>query len=226
MRRRQPRTSPRRKALRCRLWSISCAPDVTFCNMETLILEARSSKGCPQAECGCYNVSLPEVASVSKTMGFNLVGRANNHALDWDVEGMRETSRALDIAGIVHAGPARIRRRPLRGSCHPRPPADALRASARASRSTTTSGSFDYSTSGTSPADPMRSEKNCAGRYRRRLELRVNGHPAQNCGRVYRKVAGIQYGRSYHGQAKVTWFRYSRSSRIPRPRWMFILRLA
>ncbi|MET4022084.1 GMP synthase-like glutamine amidotransferase/poly-gamma-glutamate capsule biosynthesis protein CapA/YwtB (metallophosphatase superfamily) [Bradyrhizobium sp. S3.2.12] len=78
--------------------------DVTFGNLETLILDARSSKGYPQAGCGCHNVSLPEVAPDLKAMGFNLLGRANNHAFDWGVEGMRETSRALDIAGIVHAG--------------------------------------------------------------------------------------------------------------------------
>ena len=37
-------------------------------------------------------------------MGFTLVSRANNHVLDWGVEGMRETTRHLDDAGIVHAG--------------------------------------------------------------------------------------------------------------------------
>lgn len=37
-------------------------------------------------------------------MGFNIVGRANNHALDWGLEGMRETSRVLDESRIVHAG--------------------------------------------------------------------------------------------------------------------------
>jgi len=39
-----------------------------------------------------------------KAMGFDLVSRANNHALDWGIEGMRETSRLLDDAGLVHAG--------------------------------------------------------------------------------------------------------------------------
>ncbi|WP_346658420.1 CapA family protein [Bradyrhizobium sp. 134] len=37
-------------------------------------------------------------------MGFNILGRANNHALDWGVEGMHETSEALDQSGIAHAG--------------------------------------------------------------------------------------------------------------------------
>jgi len=39
-----------------------------------------------------------------RDLGFDLVSRANNHALDWGVEGMRETSRRLDDAGLVHAG--------------------------------------------------------------------------------------------------------------------------
>ena len=37
-------------------------------------------------------------------MGFDLVSRANNHALDWGVEGMRETSHWLEGAGIAYAG--------------------------------------------------------------------------------------------------------------------------
>lgn len=33
-----------------------------------------------------------------------MLSRANNHTLDWGVEGMRETSRSLEVNGIVHAG--------------------------------------------------------------------------------------------------------------------------
>ncbi|MES0101723.1 CapA family protein [Mesorhizobium sp. M0019] len=78
--------------------------DVTFGNMETNILNVRS-KGCPQAEYGgAYCISAPELGPDLKAMGFNMVSRANNHTLDWGVEGMRETSRALDENGIIHAG--------------------------------------------------------------------------------------------------------------------------
>ncbi|SJM34508.1 CapA family protein [Mesorhizobium delmotii] len=78
--------------------------DVTFGNMETNILDVRS-KGCPQAEYGgAYCISAPELGSDLKAMGFNMVSRANNHTLDWGVEGMRETTRALDENGIIHAG--------------------------------------------------------------------------------------------------------------------------
>lgn len=79
--------------------------DVTFGNMETNILDIRSFKGSPQADYGgVYMVSVPELAPDLNKMGFNLLSRANNHALDWGVEGMRATSRALDQAGIIHAG--------------------------------------------------------------------------------------------------------------------------
>ncbi|MCK1583958.1 CapA family protein [Bradyrhizobium sp. 168] len=79
--------------------------DATFGNMETNIFDIRLFKGSPQAEYGgAYHISLPELAPDLKAMGFNLVGRANNHTFDWGVEGMRETSRALDQSAIVHAG--------------------------------------------------------------------------------------------------------------------------
>ncbi|ESX31053.1 hypothetical protein X764_30765 [Mesorhizobium sp. LSHC440A00] len=78
--------------------------DGTFGNLETNILDVRS-KGCPQAEYGgAYCVSAPELGPDLKQMGLNMLSRANNHTLDWGVEGMRETSRALKENGIIHAG--------------------------------------------------------------------------------------------------------------------------
>jgi poly-gamma-glutamate capsule biosynthesis protein CapA/YwtB (metallophosphatase superfamily) len=79
--------------------------DATFGNMETLIFDIRSFTGSPAAEYGgAYHVSLPEVGPDLRAMGFNIMGRANNHTLDWGLEGMRETSRILDESGIIHAG--------------------------------------------------------------------------------------------------------------------------
>ncbi|UVK50469.1 CapA family protein [Mesorhizobium sp. AR02] len=78
--------------------------DVAFGNMETNILD-RSFTGSPQAEYGgAYCISVPELGPDLKAMGFNMVSRANNHTLDWGLEGMRETSRVLDENGIIHAG--------------------------------------------------------------------------------------------------------------------------
>lgn len=79
--------------------------DVTFGNMETNIFDIRSFRGSPQAEHGgAYHLSLPDLGSDLKEMGFNLVSYANNHTFDWGVEGMRETTRVLDQNGIVYAG--------------------------------------------------------------------------------------------------------------------------
>jgi poly-gamma-glutamate synthesis protein (capsule biosynthesis protein) len=47
---------------------------------------------------------VPEVADDLKAMGFSIVSRANNHAQDWGLAGMRETGQWLDRAGIKHAG--------------------------------------------------------------------------------------------------------------------------
>ncbi len=79
--------------------------DVTYGNMETSILDLRHFAGYPYP--GPDDVTLvasPAVAKDLAQMGFDLVSRANNHALDWGVEGMRETSHWLEGAGIAYAG--------------------------------------------------------------------------------------------------------------------------
>jgi len=79
--------------------------DVTFGNLETSIFDIKTFKGAPQAEYGgAYHASLPELGPDLRAMGFNMMARANNHALDWGVEGMRDTTAALDQNGIIHAG--------------------------------------------------------------------------------------------------------------------------
>ncbi|MDR7556060.1 MAG: CapA family protein [Armatimonadota bacterium] len=40
-------------------------------------------------------------------MGFNLFARANNHAGDWGPDGVLETTRVCDAAGVCHAGAGR-----------------------------------------------------------------------------------------------------------------------
>ncbi len=84
--------------------------DVLYGNMETSILDIRTFKGAPYSWDGDWtSLALPDVARDLKEMGFGLVSRANNHALDWGVEGMRETGQRLDAAGIVHAGAGETR---------------------------------------------------------------------------------------------------------------------
>jgi len=79
--------------------------DVAFGNFETSVFDIRRFEGYPQAdEGGCWCLAPPEVTADLKSLGFDLFSRANNHALDWGLDGMRETSRWLDEAGLVHAG--------------------------------------------------------------------------------------------------------------------------
>jgi len=79
--------------------------DVTFGNLETTIFEPRTFAGAPYSWDGDWtNASVPTVAGDLRGMGFDIVGRANNHSQDWGLEGMRETAKWLDEAGIPHAG--------------------------------------------------------------------------------------------------------------------------
>jgi poly-gamma-glutamate capsule biosynthesis protein CapA/YwtB (metallophosphatase superfamily) len=81
------------------------ANDVLYGNLETTIFDARNFSGAPYSWDGDWtNSSVPAVAKDLRAMGFGMVSRANNHSLDWGLEGMRETSRLLDEAGLAHAG--------------------------------------------------------------------------------------------------------------------------
>ena len=79
--------------------------DATYGNLETSILDIGSFKGFPYT--GVDDVPLlaePLVAKDLLAMGFKLMSRANNHALDWGIEGMRETTHWTENAGLVTAG--------------------------------------------------------------------------------------------------------------------------
>jgi hypothetical protein len=51
----------------------------------------------------------PGVAKDLKEMGFQMLGRANNHQSDWGMDGARETDHWLDEAGLIHAGDGETR---------------------------------------------------------------------------------------------------------------------
>src|SRR5579871_1584368 len=79
--------------------------DAAFGNLETNLLDIRHFAGSAYPYEGDWtNIGIPAVAADLRRMGFDLVGRANNHAMDWGIEGMRETAHHLDEAGIAHAG--------------------------------------------------------------------------------------------------------------------------
>jgi poly-gamma-glutamate synthesis protein (capsule biosynthesis protein) len=81
------------------------AADVTYGNLETTIVDIRSFTGSPYSWDGDWMLcSLPAVAADLELMHVDMVSRSNNHALDWGVEGMRETSRWVNAAGLAQAG--------------------------------------------------------------------------------------------------------------------------
>jgi poly-gamma-glutamate capsule biosynthesis protein CapA/YwtB (metallophosphatase superfamily) len=87
------------------LMAVIRGSDVAFGNLETSLIDIRHFQGGPYPFDGDWaNIGLPAVAPDLRRMGFAVVGRANNHALDWGLEGMRETSHHLDEAGIGFAG--------------------------------------------------------------------------------------------------------------------------
>ena len=79
--------------------------DHGFANQEGSIFDFNSFKGTPAAENGGgIPLGIPAVARDLKNMGIDMVSKANNHATDWGLEGLAETERVLDAAGIAHAG--------------------------------------------------------------------------------------------------------------------------
>jgi poly-gamma-glutamate capsule biosynthesis protein CapA/YwtB (metallophosphatase superfamily) len=83
------------------------AGDVTIGNQEALFHDKASFKGT-----GYGNSLLRGEAGIAedeKALGFDLITLANNHTLDWGVEGILETQRLLSNVGIATAGAGRNR---------------------------------------------------------------------------------------------------------------------
>ena len=79
--------------------------DSAFGNFEGTAIDLSRTPAVPQAEFGgVWIIGAPSVAKDLRAIGFDVMSRANNHATDWGLEGMRQTSQLLDEAGIVHAG--------------------------------------------------------------------------------------------------------------------------
>jgi poly-gamma-glutamate capsule biosynthesis protein CapA/YwtB (metallophosphatase superfamily) len=74
--------------------------DVGFGNFESLIRNERTFDG----PLGGSMVGTREVAADLKAMGFTLMNRAGNHLMDSGPEGIAETARLMDEAGLVYAG--------------------------------------------------------------------------------------------------------------------------
>ena len=81
---------------------------VAFTNFEFTVFDLRAFRPTPQAEHGGLHVhGAPERARDLKWLGVDVVARANNHAMDYGLEGMQETDEILDTVGLVRAGTGR-----------------------------------------------------------------------------------------------------------------------
>jgi poly-gamma-glutamate synthesis protein (capsule biosynthesis protein) len=77
--------------------------DAGFGNFESLIRDENTFDG----PLGGSMVGTKEVAADLKAMGFSLMNRAGNHLMDSGQEGLFETVRLMDQAGLVYAGVGR-----------------------------------------------------------------------------------------------------------------------
>ena len=79
--------------------------DVTIANRESPILDLETFQGTGYANGLLWGEA--SLAKDQKAMGIDMVSMANNHSTDWGPEGVIETIRLHDEAGIVHSGAGR-----------------------------------------------------------------------------------------------------------------------
>jgi poly-gamma-glutamate synthesis protein (capsule biosynthesis protein) len=77
--------------------------DIAFMNLEIAI---HAFEGYPigDGKTDAYGQADPKVAQDIKDQGFNIVSRANNHAMDYTEGGMVATTEYVEAAGLYHAG--------------------------------------------------------------------------------------------------------------------------
>ncbi|MFT3838860.1 MAG: CapA family protein [Myxococcaceae bacterium] len=81
--------------------------DLTFGNLETVLADEAARGKCGAGSPRCVAIRAPTAyAAVLKDAGFTVMSTANNHADDFLEEGRLSTAKALDAAGIAHAGAA------------------------------------------------------------------------------------------------------------------------
>jgi poly-gamma-glutamate synthesis protein (capsule biosynthesis protein) len=81
------------------------AADATFGNLELTVAERDDPDAWVWSVTEDWALgSEPHVIADVRDLGFDIVGRANNHAMDRGPAGLRTTTRLLDEAGVVHAG--------------------------------------------------------------------------------------------------------------------------
>ena len=98
------RLSPHKEKRYLDLVNLIRDADASFINMDGVISD---NPGYPAHETGVYLLQPAFAAEELKWFGFNLVSCTGNHAMDFSYEGLLDTRRNLDKAGLVHAGTGR-----------------------------------------------------------------------------------------------------------------------
>lgn len=79
--------------------------DVVFGNLEGPLVDGGSSLKCRGKKGNCYAFRVPtRYGQHLKDAGFNVMGLANNHAMDFGAEGRASSRQVLDSEGIAHSG--------------------------------------------------------------------------------------------------------------------------
>ena len=79
------------------------AGDVAVTNQEMMFL-APATFGGYAPPLPANMLGDPGLAQDEKALGIDMVGLSNNHSIDWGIEGLRSVAKALDAAGVAHAG--------------------------------------------------------------------------------------------------------------------------
>lgn len=99
------RLSPHTEERFLKLMELLRKADVTYANMEGTIYD---KKGYPAPKGGDMNlISEPFIADELAWAGIDIMGMANNHALDYFAEGLLATEANLERVRIAHAGTGR-----------------------------------------------------------------------------------------------------------------------
>lgn len=81
------------------------AADIAFLNFEGTLADGLPSTKCGPGSTSCYAFRTPtRYTAALVDAGIDVVSMANNHAMDLGVPGMESGMKALDEAGIAHAG--------------------------------------------------------------------------------------------------------------------------
>lgn len=85
---------------------ILSAADVAFGNLEGPLIDGGTSTKCPKKKSSrCYAFRVPtRYGKYLKDAGFDIMSLANNHALDFGLEGRESSKKVLDELGIAHSG--------------------------------------------------------------------------------------------------------------------------